>query len=85
MRTCLGCKKAKSKDKLLRLILNTKGELEPDFKLNKGGRGAYVCKDNPECMKLALEKKVFTHVYKRENIKIIEFFQNSGSSGSRSC
>jgi len=53
-RMCVACRRRRPKGELLRLLLTPAGvEIDPTGK--KPGRGAYVCKDSPECWE---EKKL---------------------------
>ncbi|MGQ9511002.1 MAG: YlxR family protein [Thermaceae bacterium] len=53
-RMCVACRRRRPKGELLRFLLTREGfELDPTGK--KPGRGAYVCKDSPDCWQ---EKKL---------------------------
>ena len=43
-RTCLVCRRQRSKKELLRFIRNDDGWLIPDFSSRASGRGFYVCR-----------------------------------------
>ena len=48
LRMCVACRKRRPKGELLRVLLTPEGfRLDPTGKLP--GRGAYVCRDQPEC------------------------------------
>lgn len=66
-RTCLGCRAKKKQDELRRLAL------DPSFPQPKvvwdparriGGRGVWLCRDQSECLNLALKKKVWRHAFR---------------------
>lgn len=45
MRICLGCREAKPKKQLIRVVKNKENEISIDLTGKKSGRGAYICKD----------------------------------------
>ena len=47
VRTCICCGKRKSKNDLIRLVLTTGGKVVRDTEGRQGGRGAYVCDEEP--------------------------------------
>ncbi|MDR1607103.1 MAG: YlxR family protein [Deltaproteobacteria bacterium] len=53
IRTCLGCRQKRPLSELRRLCLL--GELLVGFNQGRArfGRGAWVCRDNPQCLALA--------------------------------
>ncbi len=58
MRKCTGCGEMKEKRQLVRIVkspesADTSGEISVDTTGKKPGRGAYICKGNPECLKKA--------------------------------
>ena len=56
MRQCLGCREAKPKKELIRVVRSPEGEISLDFKGKASGRGAYICHD-PQCLKKAIKSK----------------------------
>ena len=44
-RTCIGCRQAKSKRDLIRLVRTPEGEIVIDESGKRNGRGAYLCAD----------------------------------------
>ena len=55
VRTCVGCRTAKEKSELIRYVVADKvGVLDETG--HAPGRGVYVCKDSPECLKKAIKK-----------------------------
>jgi len=42
-RTCLGCRQAKAKSELIRIVNTPEGKLEVDTTGKKAGRGTYLC------------------------------------------
>ncbi len=54
MRQCLGCRQAKPKKELIRVVRSPEGEISLDFKGKASGRGAYVCSDL-NCLKKAMK------------------------------
>jgi len=53
-RTCLACRKVKSKRELVRLVRAADGSIEVDPGGKKAGRGAYLC-GLPECWEIGLK------------------------------
>jgi len=54
-RTCLGCRRALSRETLLRVAFRH-GHLAADFQNKADGRGAYICL-NKECLEVVRKKK----------------------------
>ena len=52
-RTCLGCRQAHPKDRLVRLVRLGSGTVVVDASARAGGRGAYVCPESA-CVEQAL-------------------------------
>lgn len=51
-RMCVGCRKMKPKDELIRLVKKDKNIIETDMSRKAMGRGAYVC-GNADCVAAA--------------------------------
>lgn len=56
MRRCVGCMTSKEKKELVR-IAGFEGELSLDLTGRAKGRGAYLCKANPDCWEKAYKRK----------------------------
>ena len=56
MRRCVGCMTSKEKQDLVR-IAGFEGELSLDLTGRAKGRGAYLCKTNPDCWEKAYKRK----------------------------
>lgn len=56
MRRCAGCMTSREKQNLIR-IAAYEGKLTVDPTGRAKGRGVYLCRDNPECRKMAYKKK----------------------------
>ena len=56
MRKCVGCMTSKEKKELVR-IAGFEGQLSVDLTGRAKGRGAYLCKDNPDCWEKAYKRK----------------------------
>ncbi len=65
LRSCLGCREVKSKDELLRFVIDTAGEIFPDISRKLPGRGAYTCFDR-NCFEAAIKRKQFSRTFKTE-------------------
>ena len=57
-RICVGCRGAKPKNELLRIVKSKNNQIEIDLNQDKPGRGAYVC-PTIECAELAAQKRGF--------------------------
>ncbi len=55
-RICVGCRQAKEKRDLVRVVKNAENEISIDVTGRKNGRGAYICK-NTECLRKAVKSK----------------------------
>lgn len=55
MRTCLGCRKARPQDELVRLSRRADGSVATDPGRRAGGRGAYLCASEP-CLAEAVRR-----------------------------
>lgn len=62
MRQCLGCREAKPKKELIRVVRSPEGEISLDFKGKASGRGAYICHD-PLCLKKAIKSKALERAF----------------------
>ena len=55
-RICVGCREAKEKRSMVRIVKTTQNEICLDETVKKNGRGAYICK-SVECLQRALQTK----------------------------
>ena len=62
MRQCLGCREAKPKKELIRVVRSPEGQISLDFKGKASGRGAYICHD-PLCLKKAIKSKALERAF----------------------
>ena len=62
MRQCLGCREAKPKKELIRVVRSPEGQISLDFKGKASGRGAYVCPD-PRCLKKAIKARALERAF----------------------
>jgi predicted RNA-binding protein YlxR (DUF448 family) len=58
VRTCTGCRQAKNKKDLIRVVRDKEGNVSVDATGKLNGRGAYICPDK-ECLKKAIKNKGF--------------------------
>ncbi|MFQ9442229.1 MAG: RNase P modulator RnpM [Eubacterium ventriosum] len=58
VRTCTGCRQAKNKKDLIRVVRDKEGNVSVDATGKLNGRGAYICPDK-ECLKKAIKNKVW--------------------------
>ena len=63
MRTCIGCRERKEKEKLLRIVETTEG-FSTDEKRMLPGRGAYLC-DDPECLKKVIRSRALNRAFRK--------------------
>ena len=63
MRRCIACRESKPQDELIRFVLNGQDPV-PDITGRAEGRGFYLCR-NAECSKIAIKRKAFNRVCKR--------------------
>lgn len=79
-RTCLGCKEAKEKKDLIRIVKQSDGNIFIDKTGKANGRGAYIC-NNVECLEKAIkfkrldkafEQKIDSKIYESLRGVIIE-------------
>ena len=55
-RICVGCKEAKEKRSMIRVVKNADTGISLDPAGKKNGRGAYICK-NTQCLEKAVKSK----------------------------
>jgi uncharacterized protein len=58
-RSCVGCRTRRSKGELVRVARRPDGQVVVDPDGTAPGRGAYVCRDDPSCLGLAIRKGAF--------------------------
>lgn len=56
VRTCTGCREAKNKKDLIRVVRDNEDNVFVDFTGKKNGRGAYICADM-KCLEKAIKNK----------------------------
>ena len=56
VRTCAGCRAAKDKKELIRIVRRPDGSVVPDPTGRENGRGTYLCR-NVECLAKARKSK----------------------------
>lgn len=56
IRSCLGCRKKRRKEELIRLKIEPGGSVLVDWMKNLGGRGFYLCPEEA-CLKKAQKKR----------------------------
>lgn len=65
LRTCLGCKEAKPKKELIRIVKQSDGNIMVDFTGKANGRGAYLC-PNADCLAQAIKAKRLSREFECE-------------------
>ena len=56
LRTCVGCREAKSKKEMIRIVKTPEGNVILDLSGRANGRGAYLCKSS-RCLEEAYKHK----------------------------
>jgi predicted RNA-binding protein YlxR (DUF448 family) len=69
IRTCIVCRKKKSKQELIRLAVDQDNQVIVDMKGTIQGRGAYICRNKSCAEKLTVYKKI-DRVFKKD-VRII--------------
>ena len=59
LRRCVVCRVSRPQFELLRLYQDEVGAWQFDLKRKAGGRGAWLCRDNPSCHKCGALKRFF--------------------------
>jgi predicted RNA-binding protein YlxR (DUF448 family) len=59
-RTCVGCRRVRSKPELIRLALGSNGQVTLDTRNQLPGRGAYLCADGIDCLTQARRRRALT-------------------------
>jgi len=63
MRMCVGCRTRKPKKELIRVVrLASDGTIVLDPTGKASGRGAYLCCDDPDCLKKAIRSKALERI-----------------------
>ena len=57
VRLCVGCRRLRRKEDMIRIIRTPEGEVLIDRTGKKNGRGAYLCADEPDCLTKAVKRK----------------------------
>ncbi|MGI9080204.1 MAG: YlxR family protein [Acidimicrobiales bacterium] len=63
-RTCVGCRKVTSPDRLVRVVVAPGGRLAVGR--NLAGRGAWLCADSPGCIDAAERRRAFSRALRTE-------------------
>ena len=62
-RTCIACRQMQDKDKLVRIVKNSEGNIFVDLTGKANGRGAYVCKSS-DCLAKLRKQKGLSRAFK---------------------
>mgnify|MGYP001030022412 CR=1 FL=1 len=63
IRMCIGCKRRRKKEEMVRFIRSTEGVIFINDMKNPTGRGIYLCPDL-QCLKMAQKKKQMIRVFR---------------------
>lgn len=66
VRTCLGCRRARPKRLLIRLVRDTSGVVRVDRTAAAPGRGAYVCPDGA-CVERMLKAAALSRAFRKRS------------------
>ena len=61
LRTCIGCRRTCSADKLIRVV--RRGDASLQVGRHQPGRGAWLCTDSPGCFDRAVERRAFERAF----------------------
>ena len=75
MRTCIGCRQAKNKKELIRVVKNKEGQVFVDLTGRQNGRGAYICA-NKDCLEKAITRALATIERTMEKASYWDKFRN---------
>lgn len=67
-RTCVACRKVKTKQELIRLVRVSDGRVEVDIGGRRAGRGAYLCRSK-ECWEVGLKAGRLEHALRTNLIQ----------------
>jgi predicted RNA-binding protein YlxR (DUF448 family) len=59
-RSCIGCRRVRSRPELVRLAIGTRGQVTLDARNQLPGRGAYLCADGNDCLAQARRRRAVT-------------------------
>jgi predicted RNA-binding protein YlxR (DUF448 family) len=83
LRRCLGCRKRRRKDELIRLVSVEGRSVVVDVVQRMSGRGAYLCNDD-RCLRIGINAKAISNAFRKrvvidENLrKSIETIPHKG-------
>jgi predicted RNA-binding protein YlxR (DUF448 family) len=63
-RTCLGCREAKDKSRLIRFVRSPDGDILADLRGRLPGRGTYLC-NSRACIETAVARKQFDRTFRQ--------------------
>ena len=70
-RTCIGCRRVRSKRELVRLVLPAEGPVAVDPTGKRNGRGAYICRESgTTCIEQARKRKAVARALRAEPDRI---------------
>ena len=81
-RTCIGCRKTKPADELMRLVLDHQDTVRFDPRRQLPGRGGHLCPD-PACLAAALAGKAFPRAFRRPVTRAAAAHLESGFAEAR--
>jgi uncharacterized protein len=59
-RSCVGCRRVRSRPELVRLALGSRGQVTLDVRNQLPGRGAYLCAHSDDCLAQARRRRALT-------------------------
>ena len=77
IRTCIACGAKRSKNELIRLVLDAQGQVMRDDSVNRKGRGAYVC-PRKTCWERLRNGRRLNRAFKKEGtITVNAYFEGN--------
>ena len=64
LRRCLGCRKRRRKDELIRMVSVEGRSVVVDVVQRMSGRGAYLCNDD-RCLRIGLNAKAISNAFRK--------------------
>jgi predicted RNA-binding protein YlxR (DUF448 family) len=64
LRRCLGCRKRRRKDELIRLVSVEGRSVVVDVVQRMSGRGAYLCNDD-RCLRIGINAKAISNAFRK--------------------
>lgn len=81
-RTCIACRKKGDKSNFIKIVRDKSGQIQVEKDENLSGRGAYICKDNENCILKCQKGSLLSKVFKTKvPVEIYEEIKSEINSG----